>query len=284
MLPLYFPAVILLIMKHIVMFIIYLTACWNTAHADEITLIDGRVLSGTILSEPEADTVRIKVIMGSMSIIMSLERNKISKLTYGKSAQEILLASYVEKKMSLKPDDSDGLWTLALKLKEMKNTLLFKQYARDVIAIDPQHQSAQRALGRVLHDGTWMSRRDRHIAMGKTFFEGNWLKQEAVDTIIVERESKRIAYLEKRAERTERKRARRRAQQFRDIPYRSPYGYDGYGAYGNNYNYGGISLRHNYPSYGAASHRHSPVHHGGLSLSGTHSWSNGSFSFNFGGH
>ncbi|NRA38200.1 MAG: hypothetical protein HRU15_08680 [Planctomycetes bacterium] len=267
-------------MKTIVSSIIFLTAilfCFSKIVADEITLHDGRVLSGTIISEPEDNEVRIKVIMGSMSMVMKLKRSDIATLSYGQTAEQVQLAAIQKQRKELDSEDSSGLWKLALELKKLKHSLLFKQYAKNVIAIDPQHEAAHRALGHVDHEGQWMSPRDKNLAMDKTLFEGKWIDQEIMEKLLVDREEHRLAMLEKKAERAEERRKRKseaRSQQFSDIQYRSPF----------IYTYGGASLYHHYPQATQYNQAYSSSYNrcGGLSFSasGSQSWGDWSLNFN----
>ena len=179
-------------------------------HSDEVHLSDGRILSGKILENPENGKLKFKVIVGSMSMVMNIDRKDIVKLTTGMTAEEKALAAVEKKRKDLgsKATAAD-VWALALELKDLKQSLLVKQYARDTIAIDPNHREANLALGRVEFNGTWMTERQMHLAKGEVYFEGKWLSQANVDKIVAEREENRIALAERRAERAEARRERR---------------------------------------------------------------------------
>lgn len=211
--------------------------------ADEVHLADGRILSGKIIENPADGQLRFKVIVGSMSMVMNIDRKDIVKIETGKTASQLALENIEAKRKALgKQPSAETLWQLALELKEAKHTLVFKQYARDVAKLDPQHAAAQTALGMVQHDGQWMTPHQMHIAKGEVYFEGKWLSQANVDQIVAEREALRIEAKQKRQERIlarQERRDREKAQAFTNIQLQD-----------RTIRYGGVSLYHNCPQHG----------------------------------
>lgn len=249
--------------------------------ADEVHLTDGRILSGEIIDNPADGKLVFKSVVGSMSMTLRIERHKIVKIVEGKTDGQIAIEQIQKQRKALEAKaqmDADQLWALALELDELKHSLLYKQYARDVIKYDPDHAAAHRALDHVFFDGTWMTEREMHLARGEVYFEGKWMAKSVRDDILKEREEQRLAAAERRAERIAARKERRdreRAEAFVNIKYRTP-----------TIQYGGVRLYHGthcnagLPLSGHRYGSSSSHHHGfNFSASGSQSWGNWSLNY-----
>ena len=246
--------------------------------ADEVYLKDGRILSGEIVDDPSDGALTFKVITGSMTMVLNIKRSNIVQIKKGKTANEKALDKIQAQRLALadSAENAAAIWELALEAKRLKQGLLFKQYARDVVKIATDHADANLAIGNVLHEGTWMTSREMHLAKGEVFFEGNWISSETKEAIITERESLRLAAAERRAERAEERAAQRREreskQTFTSIRYPT-------------IDYGGIRLYHCSPlttglpssGYRYGSSSSSSGSNFSFQASGNQSWGNWSF-------
>ena len=78
------------------------------------------------------------------------------------------------------PDAAEAQWELAEWCKQNKLTAQRKVHLQRVIALDPEHEEARRALGYQRVDGKWMTRDERMLKQGYVKYRGEWLTPEEV--------------------------------------------------------------------------------------------------------
>ena len=171
--------------------------------ADVIVLKSGEKLEGKIISET-ATSLRIETPFGTTDV----ERTRVAKIERGQTPKD----KYTERKAALKAGDVAGRWELALFCKENKLTKEWKKLLEEILAIDPQHDQANREVGRiqydgkwftkealekykdeerkkmeaagmVLHDGRWMTEAEAMTAKGFVQLEGKWVSKEEVERL-----------------------------------------------------------------------------------------------------
>jgi hypothetical protein len=162
------------------------------AGADDVLLRGGGKISGRILSRSETSVqvdVGPGIITVPMTSVLSIE------------VRRTLLDEYEERAATLRDDDAAGWlqlanWAAARGL----NTQARRTYEK-VLAIDPQHVNANRALGRVLADGRWVSEEESYQLRGLVQFEGEWMTPADRDAILGQRDARRAELARLDAER-----------------------------------------------------------------------------------
>lgn len=148
------------------------------AFADDVYLRGGGQITGVIIEETE-ESVTVDIggatLSARMSSVVRIERN-ISPL------QE-----YRGRAAELAADDVEGWRELARWARgEMLSSQAREAFAR-VLAVAPDDEEANRALGRVLVDGAWISEEDSYRARGYIEFEGEWMTPGERSAILAER-------------------------------------------------------------------------------------------------
>lgn len=134
-----------------------LLAAWLTLNlrAEIVTLSDGRVIEGEIISENESDIV-IKVASGKMT----LKREEIQSIDKRKSATA-QLRDRMDALAKGKDNDNKDEWLTLAESAGAKGARdeATRAYSR-VIQLDPNHSAARKALGFVKSNGEWVLKSD----------------------------------------------------------------------------------------------------------------------------
>ncbi len=152
-------------------------------HADVVTLKSGDKLEGKVLSET-ATTIRLETPFGTTDI----ERSRIAKIEKGQTPKEI----FAERKGKLKAGDVPGRWELLVYAKENKLTKEWKKLLDEILVLDPNHELANREIGKIQYDGKWFTKEQlekyqeeegkKMIAAGYVRYDGRWMKEEEAMT------------------------------------------------------------------------------------------------------
>lgn len=191
---------------------------------DQILLKGGARLDGVVVERRESSVV-IEVAPGRITIPAS----RIERIIEGGS----LLASYRERAASLSSTDVNGWLALAQWAQERELLTQAHQAFERVASLDPANAAAQRALGRVLLNGEWVSAEESYRARGYVQYEGRWLTlaerdeavREAAASAAADRERLELAARAREAEEAARiaeaeaRRAEAEAQDGYGIPY-----------------------------------------------------------------
>ncbi len=159
------------------------TSMARSARADEIVLRGGGTVEGKILEETPA-AVKIKTRFG----VQTYPRAKIVKVVYKKTRRE----EFDERFAKVDKKDAAALMALAEWAREQGLTRERKTVLRAVIAADPEHVAAHKALGHVRVDGEWMSKQDAarakadreaadKRAKGMVRYKGEWVTREEME-------------------------------------------------------------------------------------------------------
>jgi hypothetical protein len=163
--------------RSLLVLLVLLGAGAAVARADVVHLKEGGTLEGKVVAE-DATTVTLDTRFGRQV----LERSRIERIEKKPTAEEEI----AEREAKLKPGTPDEWFALAefagkKGLKRERERLLDK-----VLALDPDHEAANLAKGRVRYEGRWMTPAERDAlvkaadeaakrAKGLVEYEGRWV-------------------------------------------------------------------------------------------------------------
>ncbi len=131
---------------------VFLGVLASTAWADKVLYKDGRApVEGSVV-EQNADQVVIQTKFGQVTIPMK----DVLRIETGKTAAE----TFKEKWAAVDQNNVEALLALATWCDDNGLSRETKKIYRRVIEVDPNHETAHRALGDVLVDGKWVSKKD----------------------------------------------------------------------------------------------------------------------------
>ncbi len=216
--------------------------CSAALSADEVYLKDGRVLEGEVVSPPGATFLDLKVSAAGMVAVQHFDQDKVTRVTYGKSARQRDTETLLADRAKLGPEaDAAAWWRLAERAKAMGDQVLARDLANETVARDRDHEEARRVLGMVRFRGVWMRPGEAATARGDVLFRGGFISWAERERTLAD-EVKRHQDLEiARKERADQRRADAVARAPADLypetdlgysrPYRSYY----WPGYGNSY-------------------------------------------------
>ena len=153
--------------------------------ADDVYLKGGGQITGEIIKRSE-DSVTVDVggggsITARMSSVVRIEEGVSPLQEYRARAKEIPAG------------DAEAWRELArwAKVRALSSQAL-KAYSQ-VVAILPDDEEANRALGRVQLDGKWVTEEESYLARGFVNFEGQWMTPSERQMILAERQSREKA-------------------------------------------------------------------------------------------
>jgi len=146
--------------------------------ADEVYLKGGGRFSGEIVEHTE-DSVTVDIGGGYLSAPMS----SVVRIEEGVSP----LAEYRARAAGIPPGDAEAWRELARWAeKETLSSQAWEAYSQ-VVEILPDDDEANRALGRVLLGGSWVTEEESYRARGYVEFEGEWMMPAERQAILDER-------------------------------------------------------------------------------------------------
>jgi hypothetical protein len=154
------------------------------AFADEIYLRGGGRISGEIVSRTE-DSVTVDIGGGTLTAKMS------SVVRIEESVSP--LQEYRARAAKVPAGDAEAWRELA---RWATGETLSSQAAEayeQVLAVLPKDEEANRALGRVLLNGSWVSEEESYRSRGYVEFEGEWVTPGERQAILTERQARKEA-------------------------------------------------------------------------------------------
>jgi len=152
--------------------------------ADDVYLRGGGQITGEIVEQTE-DSVTVDIgggtITARMSSVDRIEK-RTSPLQEYRARAESIPAGDVEAWREL------ARWATGGAL----SSQAWEAYSQ-VIAILPDDQEANRALGRVQVDGKWVSEEESYLAQGYVEFEGEWMTPGERQAILADRRTREEA-------------------------------------------------------------------------------------------
>ena len=155
-------------------------------HADDVILKGGGKISGRILSRT-ATSVEVDVGAGTVTVAMT----SVVRIDQRRS----VLDDYHERAGKLAADDRQGWLELAKWASSQGLGTQARAAYEKVLAVDPGNAEANKALGRVLLDGRWVTEAESFAARGYVQFEGEWMTPAEQDAILRQRAATEAAEL-----------------------------------------------------------------------------------------
>ena len=152
--------------------------------ADEVHLKGGGRLTGEIV-EQTAENITVDIGAGRMTVKMS------TVVRIDKSASP--LQEYRAAAAKLTPEDLEGWRRLARTSSDQGLATQAREAWTQVLTLIPDDPEANRGLGRVLHDGRWMTEEESYLARGFVKFEGDWMTPGEKQAILAERQASEAA-------------------------------------------------------------------------------------------
>lgn len=190
--------------------------------ADEITLQDGRVLEGDLLSEPGATEVVLRFRSGTMVAIQRFKADQVQSERRGLTPRQAALAALDARQAALgEAGEATAWWDLATAYRAQGEGAQAKACAQAVVARDPDHAEARALLGWVRHEDRWLRPAEAALARGDVWFRGRWTPVAERDAVLAE-EARAATEAEARAERRRAEdqaaEARRQARRLEEPP------------------------------------------------------------------
>ena len=143
---------------------------------DVITLDDGSVLEGEIISAANAATIDLRVSAGGVEAVQHIDRHHVVRIEIGPSPHQRLLASLADQAQALGEQGSADAWlSLARQALAAGEHALGRAYAQQAVLHDRHLVEARTLLGEVLQNGVWMLPREAAVARGEVFYDGHWI-------------------------------------------------------------------------------------------------------------
>ncbi len=182
--------------------VLALVVLGRTVTADEITLTDGQVVDGDIVSPAGAPVVDVRIRAGGMEAVRHIPRDQIVSIRVGASAAQRKGAELQARRDKLgNAGTAEEWWVLAQEAKKSGDQLQFRACVNEVLQRDRNHEPARRIIGHVLHRGVWMRPEEQAVAMGQVRFRDQWVSWQDKERILAleaKAKAEAIAALEER--------------------------------------------------------------------------------------
>lgn len=216
----------------------------SLGHADTITLEDGRVIEGEIITPREADPISVRVREGSITAVFHYPQATIREIQQGPSErlQTIRkLRQQLQQTFGQAQPSAAAAWEIALEFRAMDEPLEFTAATRQVSEHFPDFPPARHALGQQLYDGEWLSEAEIKRRQGFLYYDGAWRSSEEI-AHLQKIEEERLSLAEQQARVRDARRSRRSSDSYRP----SSNAYFGYGYSRNSYCHSGSLHGHHY--------------------------------------
>jgi hypothetical protein len=163
---------------------------------DTITLDDGRVLEGDLLSPDDATVIEIRVTIGGLVAVQRFDRRHILAIHHGMTEHQSALASIHAQMHGLGEGGTAEAWlALARAARDQNESGLMRELAAQAALRDRHNLEAHRLAGEVLQNGVWMLPREAAVARGEVFFDGHWMPWSERADILAEAAQARASAL-----------------------------------------------------------------------------------------
>jgi hypothetical protein len=158
------------------------------AEADEVFIRGGGQLSGDVV-ERGPDFITVDIGIGRIGLPLA----SVERIVPGATPVGI----YRQRAASLDPADVAGWLALGRWASDQDLDANAREAFAHVVALDPAHGAARRALGHVQLESEWMTRDESYRVRGYVPFEGDWVTPDARREIL---EHRRALAEDRRAE------------------------------------------------------------------------------------
>lgn len=166
----------------------------GVAGGDEITLRDGQVVDGEVVSPAGAEVVDVRIRAGGMEGIRHIPREQIASIRIGASPAQLKAAGLQARRDRLGTGGTaEDWWTLAQEAKRVGDQLQFRACVNEVLVRDRHHEAARRIIGHVQHRGLWMRPEEMAVACGQVRFRDQWVSWQDKERILADEARNRIA-------------------------------------------------------------------------------------------
>jgi hypothetical protein len=204
--------------------------------ADVITLDDGRVIDGEIISAPGAAVVEVRITSGGLVAIQRFDVVHVVKIERGPSPRQQALSAIQAQRTALGDGGEAEEWmALARRARDVGEASLAKELAGVALTRDRQNPEAHKMLGEIRQNGVWMRPREAAAARGEVYFRGKWVPWGEKETILAAEEKARQDAAIAREKLIREHQAQAANQAALDGTESMAQGY------GNTYNYGGLT-------------------------------------------
>ena len=152
--------------------------------ADEVYLRGGGQITGEIVEQSD-DAVTVDIGGGTITTRMS----NVVRIEKGISP----LQEYRVKAESVPDNDAEGWRELARWARGNALTSQSQEAYSQVVAIVPDDEEANHALGLVRLDGDWVTEDENYLAQGYVEFEGQWMTPGEQKSILADRQARELA-------------------------------------------------------------------------------------------
>ncbi len=255
--------------------------------ADDVHLLDGRVLEGEIVSAPDEDPVRLRRGSGTLIVVQHIPRDQVAEVVFGTNERQLAVAALQTERAALAalPDggDAQAWWALAERARDLGDPGLARELAIEVVARDRGHADARRLMGMTLVRGVWMRANEASVATGQILHQGRWMTWNERQAAIADQERRAGLAAARREAADDRRAARAAARASTQLPYgpisTPAYSYGGYG-YGFDNPYRRQPTIVTWPGCQVGS-GHASSYGSGLTVAGSGSSGSSSWSFNW---
>ncbi len=156
----------------------------SAAEADVLTTKDGLVLEGKV-EKLENGWYRVTTDKGKVD----MAPRSVAAVKYGVSPR----AEFLREAASVDTKDAVGQYRLALKASEAGLDDLADAAYRHVIAQNPDHPAARRALGFERLDGKWVESATARRGKGLVLYQGRWMLPAEVEAVTSDKDAPELA-------------------------------------------------------------------------------------------
>jgi len=182
------------VLRALTLFPALLLSLGGSAVADQVHLTNGKVMEGKA-RELADGRVQVELAFGTVT----LPGDKVERIERGETLEELVR----ETLKGLPPSDTESRFDLALWTREQGAHTLSRQILEEILALDPNHPGARRALGFRLHEGRWVTEEDYHAARGEILYDGQWLPALTVHRLLAENAVRNLEARRSAAQRAE---------------------------------------------------------------------------------
>lgn len=150
------------------------------AFADDIYLRGGGQITGQIIEQTD-DSVTVDIGGGTISAAMS----SVVKIEKNNSP----LQEYRERAAKIPAGDAEAWRELARWATGYSLSSQAREAYRKVVAVLPEDEEANKALGMVQLNGKWVTEEEGYRARGYVQFEGKWMTPAEQQSIVAERQA-----------------------------------------------------------------------------------------------